>query len=232
MNRNTFRVLAAALSVVGAVGCGGTTAGFTLPDEESSTISALEAGATVQRAYVGVTNQVAIGAVPVVAAFDLLGGAQVEIEVATRDSSPVRFELWRVRVDGTASLESPVDSRSGFALQRVTADENGTWLLRFPSAAQATALVHMDCLGGIHGCTPARQPGETCPAGWSCDTGLGCELPIGACSPLAAVGTCVAVPTSCPEDIERMCGCNGQTYASECAALMAGQPIAHGGPCE
>jgi hypothetical protein len=232
MNRNTFRVLATALSVVSAVACGGTTADFVPTDEMGSTISALEAGATVQRAYVGVTNQLTIGQVPVVAVFDLLGGAQLDIEVATLDSSPVRFELWRVRVDGTATLESPVDARSGFALQRMTADENGTWLLRFPAAAQATALVHMDCLGGIRGCTPERQPGETCPAGWDCDTGLDCELPVGACSPLAALGTCALVPTSCPEDIQRMCGCDGKTYASECAALMAGQPIAYGGPCK
>lgn len=231
MKRNTLCVLGMAWSILSSAGCGGRNQDAIVGGEEGSTLSALEAQATVQRAYVGVTNEVTTGAVPVVADFDLRGGAQVQALVATRDGSPVRFELWRVRGDGTASLVSPVDSRSGFALQRIDADQDGTWLLRFPAAAAASVVVRLDCAGGIHGCTPERQPGQSCPAGWSCDQGLTCELPIGACSPLAAAGVCVVVPTACPEDVEPMCGCDGHTYASECAALVAGVPILHGGAC-
>lgn len=231
MIRNTFPVLAAALAAAGSVGCGGRTDAIRATDQAASTLSALEAGAITQRAYVGVTNEYAIGPVPMVAAFDLLGGAQVEMEVMTRDGSPVRFEVWRVRLDGTADLQVPVDSRSGFGLQQVDADEDGTWLLRFPAAAEATVRVHMDCIGGVRGCSSAQQPGESCPAGWSCDVGLQCELPIGACGPLAAAGTCAVPPTACADDIEVVCACDGRTFPSECSARAAGVPILHAGAC-
>jgi hypothetical protein len=231
MIRNTFHVLAAALAAASTVGCGGRTDAIGTTDQAVSTLSALESGATTQRAYVGVTNEYTVGPVPVVAAFDLLGGAQIETEVVTRDGSPLRFEVWRVRLDGTADLEVPVDSRSGFALQQVDADENGTWLLRFPAGADATVRVHMDCIGGARGCSVAQQPGDSCPAGWSCDVGLQCELPIGACGSLAAAGTCVVAATSCADDIEAVCGCDGHTYPSECSARAVGQPILHAGAC-
>jgi hypothetical protein len=195
-------------------------------------VAALEDGAATVRAYVGLTNRFAIGGAPLVATFDVVGGARLELEVATLDASPLRFELWQAHTDGRATLRDPVEAPSGFALDRIEADEDATWVLVFPPATPiAQALVRMDCVGGIRGCTPERQPGESCPAGWSCDVGLACALPIGACGPLAAAGTCIVPPPSCPQ-AGAVCGCDGRTYTSECAARVARAPILRAGACD
>jgi len=174
MNRNVFCALTAILTVGGAVSCGGRADPIAMTQEEGGALTALTAGATVQRAYVGADNTVTVGATPVVTTFDLLGGARVAMEVAARDEQPVRYEVWRVRHDGTATLVAPVDSRSGFALEEIDADQDGVWALRFPPAQEGHVLVHTECVGGLDGCTPLRQPGETCPPGWACDDGLVC----------------------------------------------------------
>jgi hypothetical protein len=190
MDRNTFRVLAATAAAVCAAGCGGTpgvagAVGST--SGEATTMNALLSGANEQRAYLGVDNHVALGDSPVVTTMGLRGGSQLELEVVTTDGSPMQFEVWRARSDGSATLEMPVDATSGFALESIDPEEDGTWLVVFAGAQRGDVIVHGDCVGGLHGCAQARQPGETCPPGWECDVGLVCE------------GTCVvAPPTTAP----------------------------------
>jgi len=230
MNRITFS-LTSALAVVWASGCGGKIDGIQASDGMSSTLTQLEQGATVQRAYLGVDDHVTVGATPVVTPFELVGGAQIELEVVTPDSSPVRFELWQGHVGGSVTLVMPVDAPSGFALENIDATEDGTWILTFPTLPPGQVIVHMDCVGGQHGCARARQPGESCPAGWSCDEGLTCQLPVGVCGPLAGSGTCAAPPTSCITDAAPVCGCDGSTYATACSARLAGVNILQNGAC-
>ncbi|MGD0526533.1 MAG: hypothetical protein ABSE49_15400 [Polyangiaceae bacterium] len=178
MNRITFRAIAGAVAAVCAAGCGGTpemggAVGST--SGEATTMNALLSGAGEQRAYVGVDNHVTLGESPVVATMGLLGGSQLELEVVTTDGSPMQFEVWRARSDGSATLEMPVDATSGFALEDVDPVEDGTWLVVFAGGQHADVIVHGDCVGGLHGCAEARQPGESCPPGWPCDVGLVCE---------------------------------------------------------
>jgi hypothetical protein len=232
MNRNTNGLLAAALTAAGAAGCGGEVVGVGGSNGQLSTVAQIEQGATIQRAYVGVDNRVPLGATPVVAPFDLVGGAQVEMEVVTPDSSPVRFELWQAHVDGQATLVMPVEAPSGFALEDVDATQDSRWMVVFPALPVGEVIVHLDCVGGNHGCSPERQPGESCPAGWSCDEGLVCQLPVGVCGVLAGTGTCALPPRSCAANAAPVCGCNGTTYPSECAARLGGEPILANGPCE
>jgi hypothetical protein len=113
----------------------------------------------------------------------LLGGSQLELEVVTPDGSPLRFEVWRARNDGTVTLEIPVDATSGFALEDIDPVEDGTWIVVFPGSQPGDVIMHADCVGGLRGCSGARQPGESCPPGWACDLGLACEQ-----------GICVAKP--------------------------------------
>jgi hypothetical protein len=232
MNRNTFRIMAAAVAAASAGACGGTTAPVgESTTKEVSTLSALQTGASAQRAYLG-DNQVTLGASPVLASMDLLGGSQLELEVVTPDSSPVHFEVWRARGDGTVTLEMPVEARSGFALENIDPVEDGTWLLLFPGRQRGDVTVHTDCVGGLRGCAQTRQPGETCPPGWACDVGLACQLPVGVCGPLAGAGTCVPQPGACPEGGDPVCGCDGRTYASECDARLRGVPVLRAESCE
>lgn len=186
MNRCTIAAVAAACAGVGPA-CGGVPGEVdpTAPPGLVSTMSALSSGATLERAYVGVDDDLTLDGAPVLATMDLVGGARMDLEVVTTDSSPVRFEVWSIGVDGTALLVMPVDAPSGFALEAIHAQEDATWAIRFDGGQHADVIVHMDCLGGAHGCAELRQPGQTCPVGWTCDVGLVCER--GTCS-LASVG--------------------------------------------
>ncbi len=66
--------------------------------------------------------------------------------------------------------------------------------------------------------------GVTCPDGMVCDrTDPMCGMPDGA-------GVCVTTPTAC-EPGTPVCGCDGQTYASNCARVMAGAVLGHEGAC-
>ena len=48
----------------------------------------------------------------------------------------------------------------------------------------------------------------------------------------AAEGTCVEKPTACgPGEPAAYCGCDGKTYPSECARLLAGVALDHEGAC-
>ncbi|MGH7297288.1 MAG: Kazal-type serine protease inhibitor domain-containing protein [Polyangiaceae bacterium] len=230
MNRRRITLACAALV---ATACGGTTAGVEpSANKRISTLDSLASGATHSRAYLGTDDRVAMGAAPALATLGLLGGGQIELEVVTPDGSPVRFEVWRARGDGTATLEIPVNAASGFALEEIDPQEDGTWAILFPGAQRGTAIVHLDCVAGPRGCMLERQPGQLCPAGWDCDEGLECELPVGVCGPLAGTGTCVARPSFCQDDAESVCGCDGRTYSSQCAARLAGAQILRRGSCE
>lgn len=181
MKLGLFHGLAAAVCAAGAVGCTLPASGVEDSPASQMTLSALEQGSNVTRTYLGTTQVVAVDRTPVVGTFDLLGGAQVEIEIATREGQPVRFELWQVHVGGSASMVTTVDSKSGFALQSLHADQDSSWVIRFLPSEPEQIVVRIDCTGSTHGCTPFLQPGDRCPAGWQCDEGLTCVSPGNTC---------------------------------------------------
>ncbi len=45
-------------------------------------------------------------------------------------------------------------------------------------------------------------------------------------------GTCVPAPQTCSTLWEPVCGCDGETYASDCLRLQAGATLDHEGECE
>lgn len=181
MKLGLFHGLAAAVCAASAVGCSLPTSGAGEPPAGEMTLTSLEQGSSITRAYLGATQVVAMDRTPVVGTFDLLGGAQVEIEIASREGQPVRFELWQVHVGGWASMVTTVDSRSGFALESLHADEDSSWVLKFLPDVPEQVVVRIDCTGSTHGCTPFAQPGDACPAGWQCDQGLTCVVPGDTC---------------------------------------------------
>ena len=96
-------------------------------------------------------------------------------------------------------------------------------------------------------CGP-ENPYGTCPEGLACYEGAClaacgfeggpactdaeiCIDPEGTCGAGDAGGVCVPYPFSCPDVWEPVCGCDGQTYASECAAKQAGQSWSATGTC-
>lgn len=185
MKPNVFHGLAVAVCAATTVACGGTlagTGGEPVSNEEAP-LASLEQGATEQRTYVGVTQDVHVDGNPAVGTFDLVGGSDVDIELVTKDGAPLVAELWQVHVDKWATLALTVDENSGFALHTLHADEDSSWLLRFAGGMSSDIVVHIDCTGtgGLGACTPFLQPGDRCPEGWQCDQGLTCHVPGDVC---------------------------------------------------
>jgi hypothetical protein len=182
MKPNVFRGLAAVVCAVSTAACGGELAGEATISNQDSSLEALESGATVERTYLGVTQNIETGPAPVVGTFDLLGGADVDLEIVAKNGAPLEFELWQVHVDKWATLDFTVDEASGFALHELHTDEDSSWLLRFPAGAATDVVVSITCEDSTHGCTPLLQPGQLCPIGWPCDEGLVCKVPGDVCA--------------------------------------------------
>ena len=67
--------------------------------------------------------------------------------------------------------------------------------------------------------------------GLSCEKGQFCDFPAGSCNIADMQGTCVEVPDACPGELAPVCGCNGQTYSSDCERVVAGVQKKHDGAC-
>ncbi len=63
----------------------------------------------------------------------------------------------------------------------------------------------------------------------ACPEGFMCNLQDALCGANVG-GVCVPAPASC-ESGSPVCGCDGQTYASDCERLMAGATLGHVGQC-
>jgi hypothetical protein len=74
--------------------------------------------------------------------------------------------------------------------------------------------------------------GLACGAHAACAAGDYCLLPPGGCEREDAAGTCRERPADCSRAAARpVCGCDGATWPSECAAAAAGVSVARSGPC-
>lgn len=75
-----------------------------------------------------------------------------------------------------------------------------------------------------HSCGGGLLSGNDCPAGFFC------EFPAGSCTDglaLAAgpTGTCKALPELCSQEINPVCGCDGESYTNACMAKLKGVSI-------
>lgn len=68
------------------------------------------------------------------------------------------------------------------------------------------------------------------PTNLGCPTGMVCDRRDALCANASAYGTCVPAPTSCTPGTP-VCGCDGQTYPSDCDRLMAGVTMQRSGMC-
>lgn len=72
-----------------------------------------------------------------------------------------------------------------------------------------------------------REEGEACEAHADCAGDLYCALESG-CS---GEGVCSVRPTSCPQVVDPVCGCDGRTYQNACDARSRGVNVRHEGEC-
>ena len=75
---------------------------------------------------------------------------------------------------------------------------------------------------------PCDPEPVACQDNADCDPSESCQKRIGLCED---EGVCAIRPESCTDHVERVCGCDGETYTNPCEARRAGASIAHEGAC-
>ena len=79
------------------------------------------------------------------------------------------------------------------------------------------------------------QTGQACGGvgALTCLDGQACRYAAGKCDTADLAGTCVVVPVTCPKQAgPPVCGCDGETYASECELLKADAKLSRTGACD
>jgi hypothetical protein len=191
-------MVAASFAVLALIGCGGKTEAVPSGARVRS-LGGFGADEHASRVYFERTNAIAVDGEKTIATFDLNAGARVEIEIASRDASPLRCEIHRVRRDGTTELLSPIHSASGFHLETFDATSDDTFVVFFPATdlgkrEPQTVIVHLACASAASRCAPAQQPGEACDAVFTCDEGLDCNTGTGHVNGYLEQGRCGIAP--------------------------------------
>ena len=81
--------------------------------------------------------------------------------------------------------------------------------------------------GGNNSFDPEDEIGKPCGGIQSdvCSKGLYCQFPGNTCGARNTTGECQLIPEVCTQEINPVCGCDGQTYQNICAAEQNSQSL-------
>jgi len=127
--------------------------------------------------------------------------------------------------DGPTTASYWVDEVGYTGMGRWNNDmQNASW---YWGAASGSADIDLEA------CRPyyTNLPATACTSNDECDDGFCFYVPAAACGERAA-GLCFPNPMSCEgAELAPVCGCDGQTYESQCAADLASVGVASEGEC-
>jgi hypothetical protein len=157
MIRAVSAVAMLALAGFAPTGCGGSPdddAARLPPASQTTDQARIDLDAPAQRLDFGVTNTVHVGG-DALADVLLDAGASVQLEAATVDSSPLRFEIWLVHPDQQLELVNAFDVESGFVLTSFDDEVAGArYILHFPAPASPRDVrVFLTCDDSLGPCT-------------------------------------------------------------------------------
>ncbi|RYZ06702.1 MAG: hypothetical protein EOO73_15090 [Myxococcales bacterium] len=52
------------------------------------------------------------------------------------------------------------------------------------------------------------------------------------CGAADGLGTCTVIPNACPQNVDVVCGCDGEDYMNPCEANAKGTAAAYKGACK
>jgi hypothetical protein len=93
--------------------------------------------------------------------------------------------------------------------------------LTYGNACEAEAV-------GVNVASVDACPQSACNDNNDCTSALYCEKAVGDCN---GVGECVAIPTTCIDLYDPVCGCNGTSYGNSCEAAATLVNVASQGQC-
>ncbi len=67
--------------------------------------------------------------------------------------------------------------------------------------------------------------------GLACEAGEFCNFTDGSCGAADQLGICEVIPEVCTDEVDPVCGCDGETYSNACEAAAAGVSVVSEGEC-
>jgi hypothetical protein len=154
------------------------------------------------------------------------GGADASTTCASNADCPHREFCKKTACSDPFGVCSPAPTDST-CLSEPAAETCGCDHITYPSACWAAA-------SGINVFSEGQCVLPAGPCTSQSDCGGDSYAKAVFCAPTScgqAAGTCTRIPGACEYIMDRVCGCDGETYYNACFARMANVTVAYGGPC-